>query len=311
MRKWKAILTDLKKELNVDLVRTRKVGNTVIPYLEGDVVIQTANRIFGHDGWSVTPQGPVERFEVGIHTKNNKESVTFTYTIPVLCEFHGLLEDGAVHTIRKGDVGKNSTYSAALPEHEMAISGCATDALKRSMRHLGNQFGLTLYDKNSEDFQAVMAAANAGTGASTRKTSTKKKREPAKRKTSGTRKRRETTKAKKKKEEDTTELSPKEILDVMYDRAMAYKLPLAVRINGQDVKVPEGGKLISKAINSSIAINIFTWLAGLRSSPNNLAPYEPTTDEEQNLQNALRHVLSSTELSAQLTDEELAIVGGE
>lgn len=317
MRKWKAILTDLKKGLTVESVKTRKVGNTLIPYLEGDVVIQTANRIFGHDGWSVTPQGPVERFEVGTHVKNNVETVTFTYTVPVLCEFHGLLEDGTVHTIRKGDIGKNSTFSGKTQEHEMAISGCATDALKRSMRHLGNQFGLTLYDKNSEDFQAVMAAANAGTGTGTRRSSTKKKREPAKRKTSGTRKKRETTKTKtgtrKKKEEapaEDADLSPGEILEVMYDRAMDYELPLTVRINGQDVKVPEGGKTVGKAINSSIAINIFTWLAGLRSSPNNLAPYEPTTDEEQNLQNALRHILANTELSAQLTDEELAIVGG-
>lgn len=311
MRKWKAILTDLKKGLNVDSVRTRKVGNTLIPFLEGDVVIQTANRIFGHDGWSVTPQGPVERFEVGTHVKNNKETITFTYTVPVLCEFHGLLEDGTVHTIRKGDIGKNSTYSEKVQEHEMAISGCATDALKRSMRHLGNQFGLTLYDKNGEDFQAVMAAANAGTGGSTTTKKTRKKREPAKRKTSGTRKKRGTkTRTRKKKEEETPELSAGEILEVMYDRAMAYVLPLTVRINGQDVKVPEGGKPVSKAIDSSIALGLFTWLAGLRSSPNNLAPYEPTNDEEQNLQNALRHILANTELSAQLTDEELAIIGG-
>jgi len=321
MRKWAQILKSLKAELDITSVRTRSVGSgnraTLIPYLEGDVVIQTANRIFGHDGWSITMGGPGERFEIGTHTKNNKESITFTYTVPVLCEFHGLLEDGTIHTIRKGDVGKNSTYSQAIPEHEMAISGCATDALKRSMRHLGNQFGLTLYDKSSEDFKKVMAAAKAGaSGGTTTQRRKKQQSGTAKRRTSAAKKKEEAAKrkeaaAKKKKEETTPKESPEEVLDEMWTRAMEYKLPLKVKIDGQMVTVPEGGSKVEKVINSTIATDLFAWLAGLRDSPNGVPPLEPNNKAEQALQNALRHILSESELSTQLNDEELAIVRGE
>ena len=321
MRKWIQIIKDLKAELDTGIVKTRKVGSgnsaILIPYLEGDIVIQTANRIFGHDGWSVSPQGPVERFDVGTKMKGNKEIIIFTYTVPMLCEFHGLLEDGTVHTIRKGDIGKNSTQSEAYQQHEMAISGCATDALKRSMRHLGNQFGLTLYDKESEDFKAVMAAAKTGSGTTRRSTTTGKRRSTAQGKKKQSTKqtsrtsRKKAEPAKKKKKETTPKESPEEIQDEMWARAMEYVLPKKVKIDGQMVDVPEGGAKVEKVINSTIATDLFAWLAGIRSSPNDTPPLEPNNETEQSLQNALRYILSESELSTQLNDEELALVRGE
>ena len=45
------------------------------------------------------------------------------------------------------DVGR-CVFSGDTPEAlDMAIAGAATDCLKRCFRHLGDQFGLTLYDK--------------------------------------------------------------------------------------------------------------------------------------------------------------------
>jgi len=45
------------------------------------------------------------------------------------------------------DVGR-CVFSGNTPEAlDMAIAGAATDCLKRCFRHLGDQFGLTLYDK--------------------------------------------------------------------------------------------------------------------------------------------------------------------
>lgn len=248
--------------------------------------------------------GPVERFEIGVHTKNNIESVTFTYTVPVMCEFHGLLEDGTIHTVRKGDVGKNSTYSAKLNEHEMAISGCATDALKRSMRHLGNQFGLTLYDKSSADFQAAVK------GTTTKKQSTKrqstKKQSTSKTSTSKTSK---TSKSKTKTNAKTqkTTSTPQEVSDEKWERALSYVIPETVEVEEQEVTVPEGGKTVKELLDMPLGITILSWLAGIRNSPGGLGPFEPNNDDETKLQLAIRHALYLSELSMKLTGEELEL----
>lgn len=304
MRTWKDILEDLNGDLDRSMIRTREVGNTKIPYLEGDQVIKTANRIFGHDGWSISMTGPVERFEIGTHTKNNVESVTYTYTVPVLCEFHGLLEDGTVHTVRKGDVGKNSTYSAKINEHEMGISGCATDALKRAMRHLGNQFGLTLYDKSSADFQAAMK------GTTKKKTTTQKKTTAQKKSTTTTSK---TSKASKGKTTKTnaktqkTTSTPQEVSDEKWERALSYVIPETVEVEEQEVTVPEGGKTVKELLDMPLGITILSWLAGIRNSPGGLGPFEPNNDDETKLQLAIRHALFMSELSMKLTGEELEL----
>ena len=303
MRQWTDILKDLNGKLNQSMIRTREVGRTKIPYLEGDKVIETANRIFGHNGWSITMRGAVERFEIGTHTKNNVESITFTYTVPVLCEFHGLLEDGTVHTVRKGDVGKNSTYSHTIQEHEMAISGCATDALKRAMRHLGNQFGLTLYDKSSADFQAAIKG-----------TTTKKKQQSTtttKKKQSTQTTKSKTSKASKGKTKTSTKTTTKpaateEVADEKWDRALAYVIPETVEVDGEDITIPENGT-VKDILNMPPGIIILSWLGGLRDSPNGLPPFEPNNDEEVKLQLAIRHALANSELSLKLTGEELAL----
>lgn len=311
MRKWKDIIKDLKKGLDVTLVQTRKVGGTTIPYLEGDVVIQAANRIFGHDGWSTYTESPVERFEIGIKVKDRKEIVVYTYTVPVRCEFHGLLEDGTIHTISKGDIGKNSTQSEAFQQHEMAISGCATDALKRCMRHLGNQFGLTLYDKDSDDFKIATGKKKKATP----KKKAEKKKETPKQKAAKAAKTGKTSKSKKDskkgKAASKPAAQPQAVDDNLLERANAYTIPEEVQVDGEAVMIPNSGKTIGEILDSPLAITVLTWLAGLRPSPNNLPPFEPNDDEEAKLQMAIRYSLINSELSGKLTGEEAAICNGE
>ncbi len=55
MRPWSDILEDLRADLDLSRVKTRPQGKLKIPYLEGDDVINTANRIFGEDGWDAFP----------------------------------------------------------------------------------------------------------------------------------------------------------------------------------------------------------------------------------------------------------------
>jgi DNA repair and recombination protein RAD52 len=318
MRKWKDIIKDLNEGLNVSLVQTRKVGGTTIPYLEGDVVIQAANRIFGHDGWSTYTESPVERFEIGIRMKAGKEIVVYTYTVPVRCAFHGLLEDGTIHTISKGDIGKNSTQSDAFQQHEMAISGCATDALKRCMRHLGNQFGLTLYDKDSDDFKIATGKKKTTTKKkAAAKKETPKKGAKASKTGKGSKSKKDTKKGKSKaakgkdKAASKPAAQPQAVDDDLLERANAYVIPEEVQVDGEGVMIPDSGKTIGAILDSPLAITVLTWLAGLRASPNNLPPFDPNNEEEAKLQMAIRYSLINSELSVKLTGEELAVCNGE
>lgn len=283
MRRWKDIIKDLREPLDVDRVKTRQQGGTTLPYLKGDDVINTANRIFEEDGWGVVPLGRVERFEVGTkQTDSGQTIIVFVYTVPFMLRFHGLLEDGTIHTVEKGDIGKNSTQSEFFSQHEMAISGCATDALKRAMRHLGRQFGITLYDKESEDFLAVVKG---------KKTTTTKKKK------STTKKKKTAAKAKK----DTTSKKSK------IQTALEYVIPEQVMVEGKKVRLPNAGKTVEEVLDDPMGETLLTYLAGLRDSPAGTSPFVAQTAEETSLQKAISYVLLNKQRDS-LEEKEIDIL---
>jgi hypothetical protein len=245
MRKWSEIEKRLAEKLDVDRVKTRKVGGTTIPYLEGEDVIRTANEIFGFDGWSGEPSGPVQSFQI-------TEKATL-YSVPYRLEFHGLTDDGEVHTITHGDIGKNTSASNHTNNHEMAISGCATDALKRSMRHLGDQFGLALYDKESETFIEATGSNSSRSGRSKKKKTTKK-----------------ATKS------------------TLRDRALAYVIPDMLPMGEDNVKPPLAGEKLSDVVEDSLGREVIGWLAGLMDTPIGLPPLDPKNEEQEKLQKAAK-----------------------
>jgi len=276
MRKWNEIITDLQKPLDLKRVKTRTGAGKVFPYLEGDDVINTANRIFGEDGWDAYPLNKVERFEVGTKKTDAGIIVMFVYSVPYMVRFHGFLADGkTIHTIEKGDIGKNSTQSEAYQQHEMAISGCATDALKRAMRHLGRQFGITLYDKNHSDFLKATGRGNSG-GGSTQPQEPKKKKE-------------KTSTAKTKKPKDSSKKSG-------IQRAMEYVIPEELTVEGKSVRLPNSGKTIEQVLEDPMGDSLLVWLAGLRKSPASTPPFVALTEDETALQNAVTYVLLNKRL---------------
>lgn len=282
MRKWSDIVEDLAELLDVSRVKTRKIQSTVIPYLEGEDAIRTANRIFGFDGWSGYPTGPVERFEVDA-SKNR-----YTYTVPYTCEFHGLTEEGELHTIVHGDIGKNSVGSDSTNQHEMAVSGCATDALKRAMRHLGDQFGLALYDKESDTFKQA-------TGVMKKKTTTRKKKATASQKpqeAQGEAQAEGTT--------EDTNLSPE-------DRAKAYKVPDKLPMGGVTTRPPLAGETLGSVLTDSIGEKIMGWLAGVLPTPPGHPPLEPANKEQERLQAAAKFLwdmhFAGNETEAEVEEE--------
>ena len=113
----------LAAPLDLNNVKKRKgAGGRTLDYISGEHAIAEANRIFGFDGWSCET----------IHMECVKES-PITYIARVRVKAGGVTREGW---------GGDSSH-----DHEMAVKGAETDAIKRALRTFGNQFGLPLYDK--------------------------------------------------------------------------------------------------------------------------------------------------------------------
>lgn len=113
----------LAAPLDLNNVKKRKgAGNRTLDYISGEHAIAEANRIFGFDGWSCET----------VHMECVKEN-PITYIARVRVRAGGVT--------REGWGGDNSH------DHENAVKGAETDAIKRALRSFGNQFGLPLYDK--------------------------------------------------------------------------------------------------------------------------------------------------------------------
>ena len=119
------------------------------PYLPGHDVIRTANELFGFGNWGFELISPpwAERGE-------SKGGTPYTVWLAM----------GRVW-IRGGlsftDLGSNQQSGPGAAAVEMSIKGAVTDSLKRCLMHLGDQFGLVLYDKETKRAELVREFAEA------------------------------------------------------------------------------------------------------------------------------------------------------
>lgn len=118
----------LSAPLDAARVATRKGGKGMsLSYLEGYDVIDTANRIFGFDGWGLT-----------VHSVALTQEGVYQALVTVV-----------VGDVARSDVGVGLVNGSHAEATEMAIKTAVTDAMKRAFRTFGNQFGNSLYDKDS------------------------------------------------------------------------------------------------------------------------------------------------------------------
>ena len=132
----------LSSELNTDRIKVRDKANIKLSYLEGFDIIDTANNIFGYGNWAYT----ISSLEQVSQEVNANQNVVICYKAIVKVEVYDIDHSTM---ISRQDVGFGTGVARNLADaHENSAKEAVTDALKRSLRSFGNQFGNSLYDKS-------------------------------------------------------------------------------------------------------------------------------------------------------------------
>jgi DNA repair and recombination protein RAD52 len=123
----------LHQPLSAALIKQRPgPGGKQLKYITGKTAIDTANRIFGVGKWGYRVLSK-SREVVG-----DKEFYTADVELYVVgCPFPFPGE------------GEGIPLNNTVEQHAKARKEAVTDALKRALRHFGDQFGLCLYDEDS------------------------------------------------------------------------------------------------------------------------------------------------------------------
>lgn len=112
-----------------------------LSYVSWEHCARSMNAIFGFCNWSVRTLALVPLYEP-TQTKNKYDKLIWNvaYRAHVEVEVAGAVYQGWGY----GE-GKDANLGQA---HESALKEAESDATKRAMRNLGDQFGLALYDKD-------------------------------------------------------------------------------------------------------------------------------------------------------------------
>lgn len=139
------ILALLGESLNHERIVTFSSGpQRGIKYLEGHDVIVAANRIFGYGNWGYRLVGQPWVLEDGTQGQNGTPYQVWAAAVELtITGCHPILE-----------LGTNTRQGAGSASLEMAIKGAVTDGMKRCLKNFGDQFGLVLYDKDNEYWDA-------------------------------------------------------------------------------------------------------------------------------------------------------------
>lgn len=146
----------LNQKLDPSRIKVREQAGRKLSYVEGYDIMNAANDIFGYDGWMHEIVGEVKTVQAG-QIKVLSGDFVPGYISKATVRIGIRTEDGewVYHT----DTGlcipaisiKNGFTAPSPDSIETSEKGAVTDAMKRAFRSLGNQFGLSLYDKDDED----------------------------------------------------------------------------------------------------------------------------------------------------------------
>jgi len=134
----------LAYELDNSRIKSRSKGNVSLSYLEGFDVIETANKIFGFGNWDYNITSLTQVSQEQNHNQNNVICYKAVINIIVHDTQHS-------KSVSREDVGFGTGIAKTLADaHEGGAKEAVTDAIKRTLRSFGNQFGNSLYDKSRQ-----------------------------------------------------------------------------------------------------------------------------------------------------------------
>jgi DNA repair and recombination protein RAD52 len=134
----------LAYELDSSRIKSRSKGNVSLSYLEGFDVIETANKIFGYGNWNYNITILTQVSQELNHNQNNIICYKAVVNITVNDIQHA-------KSVTREDVGFGTGIAKTLADaHEGGAKEAVTDAIKRTLRSFGNQFGNSLYDKSRQ-----------------------------------------------------------------------------------------------------------------------------------------------------------------
>ena len=139
-----AVTQALGQPLNPEFGSQRKGrAGRVFDYLEGHVVIDQANRIFGYGGWGYELVGDVTLRQIEtVDPQTGELPVASAYNAPVRVTVAGALP--------RTDIGVHPVSEDTLDGHDTAMKGAVTDGMKRAFRSFGVQFGNGFYGDQSQ-----------------------------------------------------------------------------------------------------------------------------------------------------------------
>jgi len=133
----------LAYELDNNRIKSRSKGNISLSYLEGFDIIETANKIFGFGNWDYSTKLELVSQEV-----NQNQNNLICYKALVTIVVHDIQHSKRV---QREDVGFGTGIAKTLADaHENGAKEAVTDAIKRTLRSFGNQFGNSLYNKSRQ-----------------------------------------------------------------------------------------------------------------------------------------------------------------
>ena len=140
----------LNQELDNSRIKTRNKGNINLSYLEGFDIIETANKIFGYGNWEYS----ISKLESVSSELNHNQNHIICYKAVVQIKVY---DETHTTNISREDVGFGTGIAKTLADaNEGAAKEAVTDAIKRTLRSFGNQFGNSLYNKsrNNNNYQS-------------------------------------------------------------------------------------------------------------------------------------------------------------
>jgi len=137
------VLDLVAQPLDLALVRERaRDDGSVFAYLEGQAIIDQANRIFGYGGWGAEVIGEPQYQAAEVVDQSSGELLAHgMYTVAVRVTVNGCPP--------KGDVGSGFVTERTLEAHSNAAKAAVTDAIKRAFRQFGQQFGNSLNERRT------------------------------------------------------------------------------------------------------------------------------------------------------------------